>query len=75
MAEEAVMLVNHHHQILNRILQSGDEAEVLVVEVEVEVILKWIFGIDTLTFGLELLRTSVVVVVVEVLKDYDRMPL
>ena len=38
--EEEVMLVNHQLQILNRILQTGDEVEVSVVEVEVEDILK-----------------------------------
>jgi hypothetical protein len=77
--EEEVILVKHQLQILNHILQTGDEVEgVSAVEggVEVEEILKLLsFGIDTLILELELLRTFVVVVVVEALKNYDRMPL
>ena len=76
-AEEEVMLVNLQLQILNHILQTvlqtGGEVEVSVVEVED--ILKRIFGIDIVILGLELLRTVVVVVVVEGLKNYSRTPL
>ena len=73
LAEEEVMLVNHQLQILNRILQSGDEVEVSVVEDEVGDILKGNLGIDILTLGLELLQTFVVVL--EGLKGYDQMRL
>ena len=73
--------VVHQFQILNRILQTvlqvGDEVvEASVVEVEVEDFLKRQIGVDTVKLGLELLQMLVVVVVaVEGLKDYDRMPL
>jgi hypothetical protein len=71
-AEE--VLVNHQLQILNRILHTGDEVEVFVVEVED--VLKRIFEIDIEILGLELLRMVVVVAVVEEgLQDHDWMPL
>lgn len=77
--EEEVMsvLVKHQLQILNHILQTGDEViGVSVVEVGDEDILKSILQIDILILGLELLQTFVVVVVVEGFnKDYDQMPL